>query len=400
MKPVNSTFIQSMVAIMAIFMSVQLTYSQSCITCDNNNIKAGFGNAVNSAYSNQSILGNGNTTGRNNAVAIGTASQANWSHSYVFGSSSVTNGMHAYAIGSNAVAQSTSSFAIGNYAKSMFGNAHSIGNFTTSNQVGAYVFGLGISDVYPLINTTTNSLVVGFKSQYPTLFVSETASGDQSGRVGIGNVTDPQAKLHIRADDGEDASLRLEPTGSTKNAVVYFTNSGHAVKAKTGGHLTFSTQSTKGFVFEAGNVGIGIDDPSAKLHIADGDVYIEDIDHGIIMKSPNGQCWRGTLNDQGMLNFSQTTCPEGTSTAVQSHNSDKLMLVYPNPAGDKVTVEVSLHGQAAVLQLTSQDGKVLRQQILNTNIAQISLSQLPRGMYLINLLQDGKTLATGKVVKE
>lgn len=268
MKPVNSTFIQSMVAIMAIFMSVQLTYSQSCITCDNNNIKAGFGNAVNSAYSNQSILGNGNTTGRNNAVAIGTASQANWSHSYVFGSSSVTNGMHAYAIGSNAVAQSTSSFAIGNYAKSMFGNAHSIGNFTTSNQVGAYVFGLGISDVYPLINTTTNSLVVGFKSQYPTLFVSETASGDQSGRVGIGNVTDPQAKLHIRADDGEDASLRLEPTGSTKNAVVYFTNSGHAVKAKTGGHLTFSTQSTKGFVFEAGNVGIGVATPVEKLDIA------------------------------------------------------------------------------------------------------------------------------------
>jgi len=172
------------------------------------------------------------------------------------------------------------------------------------------------------------------------------------------------------------------------------------VKAKTGGHLTFSTQSTKGFVFEAGNVGIGIDDPSAKLHIADGDVYIEDIDHGIIMKSPNGQCWRGTLNDQGTLNFAQTTCPEGTSTAVQSHNSDKLMLVYPNPAGDKVTVEVSLHGQAAVLQLISQDGKVLRQQILNTNIAQISLSQLPRGMYLINLLQDGKTLSTGKVVKE
>jgi len=40
------------------------------------------------------------------------------------------------------------------------------------------------------------------------------------------------------------------------------------VKAKTGGHLTFSTQSTKGFVFEAGNVGIGVSTPAEKLDIA------------------------------------------------------------------------------------------------------------------------------------
>jgi hypothetical protein len=197
MKHLKSTLIQSVVALMAIFLSVQLAYSQTCITCDNNNITAGFGNTVNSAYANQSILGNGNTTGRNNAVAIGTASQANWSHSYVFGSSSVTNGMHAYAIGSNAVAQSSYSFAMGYMAKSMYGNAHSIGNFTTSNQVGAYVFGLGISDMSPLINNITNSLVIGFKSQYPTLFISETGANKQSGRVGIGNVTDPQAKLLV-----------------------------------------------------------------------------------------------------------------------------------------------------------------------------------------------------------
>jgi hypothetical protein len=82
-------------------------------------------------------------------------------------------------------------------AKSMYGNAHSIGNFTTSNQVGAYVFGLGISDMSPLINNITNSLVIGFKSQYPTLFISETGANKQSGRVGIGNVTDPQAKLLV-----------------------------------------------------------------------------------------------------------------------------------------------------------------------------------------------------------
>jgi len=287
MKPVNSTFIQSIVALIAIFLSVQLAYSQTCITCDNNNIKAGFGNAVNSAYSNQSILGNGNTTGRNNAVAIGTASQANWSHSYVFGSSSVTNGMHAYAIGSNSTAQSTSSFAIGNYAKSMFGNAHSIGNFTTSNQVGAYVFGLGISDVYPLINNTTNSLVIGFKSQYPTLFVSETASGNQSGRVGIGNVSDPQAKLHIRADEDEEATLMLETSSRSDVSTqrIIMTNNkdlnGHLELSKNRDGrsvLTLSNIHSEGksrivfesfqYLFREGVVGIGTEDPRAMLDVA------------------------------------------------------------------------------------------------------------------------------------
>ena len=130
------------VAIMIILsMIVQIGYSQ-CLNCDvsKSNISAGYNNSLNSTWTNQSILGSGNTTNRNNAVAIGSNSQANWSHSYVFGSFSVTNGMHAYVIGSNSVAQTTSSFAFGNYAKSMFGNAHSIGNFTTSNQVGAYVW--------------------------------------------------------------------------------------------------------------------------------------------------------------------------------------------------------------------------------------------------------------------
>lgn len=56
-------------------------------------------------------------------------------------------------------------------------------------------------------------------------------------------------------------------------------------------------------------VGIGTKDPGAKLEIADGDVFISDINHGIIMTSPDGQCWRGTLDNTGMLNFSHITCP-------------------------------------------------------------------------------------------
>ncbi len=50
-----------------------------------------------------------------------------------------------------------------------------------------------------------------------------------------------------------------------------------------------------------GNVGIGTSEPVEKLQIADGDVYIEDIDKGVIMKSSNGSCWRITVGDDGSL---------------------------------------------------------------------------------------------------
>lgn len=61
------------------------------------------------------------------------------------------------------------------------------------------------------------------------------------------------------------------------------------------------------------NIGIGMDagsgPPQSKLQVRGGDVYIEDIDAGVIMKSPNGQCWRMTVSDAGQAEFTAITCP-------------------------------------------------------------------------------------------
>lgn len=62
-------------------------------------------------------------------------------------------------------------------------------------------------------------------------------------------------------------------------------------------------------ISENGNIGIGTTAPAAKIQIADGDVYISDINRGIIMKSPDGQCWRGTINNSGVLEFVDVACP-------------------------------------------------------------------------------------------
>ncbi len=39
------------------------------------------------------------------------------------------------------------------------------------------------------------------------------------------------------------------------------------------------------------------------------DVYITDINKGVIMKSPNGKCWRMTITDQGTSEIKSIECP-------------------------------------------------------------------------------------------
>ncbi len=58
-----------------------------------------------------------------------------------------------------------------------------------------------------------------------------------------------------------------------------------------------------------GNLGVGTQTPRARVEIADGDVYISSLNKGVIMTSPDGQCWRGTINNSGVLEFSPVVCP-------------------------------------------------------------------------------------------
>ena len=59
-----------------------------------------------------------------------------------------------------------------------------------------------------------------------------------------------------------------------------------------------------------GNVGIGGQTPKSKLQITNGDVYIDNPNRGIILKSPGGFCWRVTIDDAGNFVRMQINCPE------------------------------------------------------------------------------------------
>jgi hypothetical protein len=80
------------------------------------------------------------------------------------------------------------------------------------------------------------------------------------------------------------------------------------IKFLAGGDIQSSPERMR--INELGNVGIGTENPSARVQVAGGDVYIQDIDNGVIMKSPDGGCWRLTVNNDGSIKTTVITCPD------------------------------------------------------------------------------------------
>ncbi|MCR9252161.1 MAG: hypothetical protein NXI20_17170 [bacterium] len=97
--------------------------------------------------------------------------------------------------------------------------------------------------------------------------------------------------------------LIIEATKSDKSGgdIVF-------VNGSTGGNSNIKTINMK--IDGDGNIGVGTDTPLEKLQIKSGDIYLEDVNSGVILKSENGACWRMTVDNSGIPTTSATTCPE------------------------------------------------------------------------------------------
>ena len=147
---------------------------------------------------NASAIGKQTTASGNNSFAAGYASQATGSNSMAFGYNSKATQSTTTAVGNTAIASGNGSMALGNYVKATAQNA--------------FVFGTGTTASYPLTNSTANSIAFGVNSNKPTLLITKSLNNNYTGKVAIGAVTEPQAKLHIRSDNNEDAGVKIEPT--------------------------------------------------------------------------------------------------------------------------------------------------------------------------------------------
>ena len=74
-------------------------------------------------------------------------------------------------------------------------------------------------------------------------------------------------------------------------------------------------QHQKIFLTSPGNLGDLAYRPDARVQVKGGDIYLEDIDTGMILKSPDGSCWWLTVTDAGAPSFEKLLdCPGVTSS--------------------------------------------------------------------------------------
>jgi hypothetical protein len=78
---------------------------------------------------------------------------------------------------------------------------------------------------------------------------------------------------------------------------------------------------------------------------------------------------------------------------------ESRLLLYPNPATDKITIETSqtpIQSQLSIMNLNGQE--VMTHQITQP-MTQMDISSLPQGVYFVRLTND-RTMEVGKFMKQ
>jgi hypothetical protein len=253
--------------------------------------------------------------------------------------------------------------------------------------------GVGTSDPYaPLsvindsnyISPNENTVIADFRRVYD----NSAARFNIFGYPDTDNVS-----AHMRK------SIMLYATGDAKDFII--------CASQPEGKIRFFTQtwanpsSERMRIDSIGNVGIGTTKPLAKLQIADGDIYLSDIDKGIIMKSPDGNCWRGTLNLEGQLIFTQVLCPEYVVTYNPVLPISEKIEIFPNPAQNSVEINIlDSELKNARYSLFNIGGQELDYGRINNSNHVLDISKLDSGIYLIKV-SDRKNNLIGsyKIIK-
>ena len=177
------------------------------------------------------------------AFAIGYKNYATAKLTFAFGDQNTVSQINSIGIGRKNNITGANSFAIGNNNTVNSDASIAIG-YKIKNTTGyGITIGYGRNTTDKVLLNNTDGIMMGMNSDKPTLFISWSETDGRTGRVGIGNVTEPQAKLHVKADnysyDGEDADIMLEPTRSDKKAAVYFRNKNNSISV-SGNQMIFA----------------------------------------------------------------------------------------------------------------------------------------------------------------
>ena len=157
------------------------------------------------------------------------------------GNSTTATGYNSFASGYGSEATGHTTTALGREAKATGDYSMALGNFVQASGTNSFVFGTGYSTSLPLINSASG-IMMGVNSQQPTFTIFAASAANRTGKVAIGNVTSPSAKLHIAGDSSEDVSIFLASTGSNKS-VIQFRSSTNNITVGSDNVMKFNAPS-------------------------------------------------------------------------------------------------------------------------------------------------------------
>ncbi|MCD4792176.1 MAG: T9SS type A sorting domain-containing protein [Bacteroidales bacterium] len=303
-----------------------------------------------------------NTITGSNASALGEENTSSGTNSFVSGYNSEVSGNYSSSLGYGNTVTAHGAFVMGTLSTATSAGATAIGNKVDATGSYNFVIGKGQSG-YHLINNISSSFMVGFESDIPTFFVGSSSGHGTFGKVGIGT-TEPIATLDVNGD--------LNFTGNLLQDGQPFVNSKWE---ETGDNI----------YYDFGNVGIGTNAPETKLHISEGDIYLEDINSGIIMKSPDGQCWKGKVDNSGQLNFENIDCNTLLKVAVPEKEINPI--IKPNPASDYIEIYYKNYSDISNLWISDISGKLIFEyHDFNSEKINLNLGNIKSGTYIVSIL--------------
>jgi len=324
-------------------------------------------------------------------------SSASGNYASALGMSSNAAGQASLAAGLEALADGSFSLALGKYVSAYGANSVTIGRYLQTNTSPAMIIGTGYDNDDKLCNGISNSLMIGFNSSKSTLFVGGAIGNGYTGKIGIGDITNPQAKLHIKADYLEAAELFLEPDqfGVSNGATLWLGTKEYGIRARYG-RLEFKVGNDGRYLFSDGYVGIGTTNPVAELQV-NGDIFIEKDNAGLVLKSPDGQCWKITVNNTGELATTSINCNLTTDIEAKTPVENNIR-IFPNPTSGELTIEAEQELSYGRVSIFSMEGRQLYSEPLHGITATIDLSHLQPGVYIVNVEGEGRIIKSQQVV--